>query len=88
MVDANDIFWGFYEYVSRNPFTEVNAMTVDDFAAMRDLFIDANQTELSSTPSFTVAEFPDKSGGASSISAAASDAAANQAQYPLKHRAS
>ncbi len=85
MVDANDCLWGFYEYVTRNPYKSVEAMTQDDLSNMRDLFIDANQTELSSTPSFTVAEFPDASGGSSSISAAASEAAANQAHYPEKH---
>ncbi len=78
---ANSIFWGFYQYITRNPFKGPSGQTVEDIKAMRDLYIAAN-AELSTTATYTDAEFP------GAITAAATDAAVNQATYPEKHKGS
>ncbi len=71
-------------YVVRNRYKGLGGMTVDDFDNMFDLFV-AENSEISSTPSFSDASsgtlsFP---GG---IAAADSQANADQADYPERHK--
>ena len=75
---ANDIFWSYDWYIMNNPFKATGGMTNDDLTAMRDLFIAAN-AELSTTASYSSAEFP------GAITAAATVVAINQSIYPEKH---
>lgn len=73
-------------YVMRNPLKTFGNMTADDFDNMFDLFV-AENAEISSTPSFS-----DASSGTLSfpgdIAAADSQANADQAIYPEKHKGS
>ncbi|MBN2591637.1 MAG: hypothetical protein JXA96_17355 [Sedimentisphaerales bacterium] len=76
---ANDIFWAYNWYIRHNPYKNIDNMTDDDLVRMRDLFVAAN-SELSTTASYSSAEFP------GAITAAATTAAVNQATYPEKHK--
>ena len=79
--NANACVWGFWYYISHNPFKSVEAMTYDDLVSMRDLYIAAN-AELSTTASYTSVEYP------GAITAAATAAAINQSNFPEKHKGS
>ncbi len=78
-MNANSTHWAFLWYVKNNPFKALGGMTNDDLDNMSALFIDAN-AELSTTATYTDAEFP---GG---ITAAATQAAIDQANFPEKHK--
>jgi hypothetical protein len=77
---ANSIFWSFCQYVTHNGYKVGSGMTVTDLNNMRDLFIAAN-AELSTTATYTDAEFP----GGITVSSTTIQAAADQANYPEKH---
>lgn len=87
---ANDIFWGFVFYIQNNQWKGPGGMTNDDITNMANLFADANSTEITDATqpggTFTDVEWPDASGGASSITAIATEASIRRAQFPEKHR--
>jgi len=76
---ATATFNGFYEYVTRNPFKTFGGMTKDDFDNMADLYVAENSDGVTDRTTFTNAEFP------GTITAAATQAAADQATYPETH---
>ena len=71
-------------YVVHNPYKSVEAMTLDDFDAMFDLFV-AENGEISSTASFEDAAGTGTLSFPGAIEAADSQTNANQATYPEKH---
>ena len=71
-------------YVVHNPYKSVEAMTLDDFDAMFDLFV-AENSEISSTASFEDAAGTGTLSFPGDIAAADSQTNANQATYPEKH---
>ncbi len=68
-------------YVTRNRFRSVEAMTFQDLDAMFDLFV-AENSEISSTPSFLDAAGTGTLSFPGAIAAADSQANADQATYP------
>ncbi len=74
-------------YVTRNPFKSFSGMTLIDFDNMFDLFV-AENSEISSTPSFDDAAGTGTLSFPGAIAAADSQANADQAIYPEKHKGS
>lgn len=74
-------------YVMRNPYKKFGGMTNDDFDAMFDLFV-AENSEISSTPSFADAAGTGTLSFPGDIAAADSQSNADQANYPEKHKGS
>ena len=74
-------------YIVRNPFKSVGGMTLIDFDNMFDLFI-AENAEISATPSFVDAAGTGTLSFPGDIAAADSQANADQANYPEKHKGS
>ena len=72
-------------YIVRNPFKSLGGMTIDDFDAMFDLFV-AENSEISSTASFADAAGTGTLSFPGAIAAADSQANADQAIYPEKHK--
>lgn len=68
-------------YITRNRFRSVEAMTLQDFDAMFDLFV-AENSEISATPSFLDAAGTGTLSFPGAIAAADSQANADQATYP------
>ncbi len=68
-------------YVTRNRFRAMEAMTLQDFDAMFDLFV-AENSEISATPSFLDAAGTGTLSFPGAIAAADSQANADQATYP------
>lgn len=77
----------FRAYVMRNPYKSVEAMTADDFDAMFDLFV-AENAEISSTASFLDEATTGTFSFPGAIAAADSQANADQAIYPERHKGS
>ena len=85
-------FYAFLHYLKNNPFKSAGGMNNGDIDAMAKLFSDANSTEITATAdttavdgTYTDIEWPDASGGASSITAKRDTPTINQAHYPEKH---
>ena len=82
-------FYAYNYYLKHNPYKSAGGMTNDDIDTMAKLFADANSTEITTTTdpagTYTDIEWPDGSGGASSITAIASAASIDRAHYPEKH---
>jgi len=74
-------------YILRNPYKSIGGMTNDDFDNMFDLFV-AENSEISATPSFEDAAGTGTLSFPGDIAAADSQANANQAIYPEKHKGS
>jgi len=72
-------------YVLRNPFKDMNVMTADDFDNMFDLFV-AENSEISATASFLDAAGTGTLSFPGAIAAADSQANADQAIYPERHK--
>ena len=71
-------------YVVRNRYKGLGGMTLDDFDNMFDLFV-AENSEISSTPSFDDAAGTGTLSFPGGIAAADSQANADQATYPERH---
>ncbi len=71
-------------YVVRNRYKSLGNMTLDDFDNMFDLFV-AENSEISSTPSFEDAAGTGTLSFPGGIAAADSQANADQADYPERH---
>ena len=82
---ANATLWGFLAYVKRNPYKSVGGMTFTDLQNMADLYI-AQNTDLSSTATYTDSDFPTFDG--TGTQAADTAAAGGAAKYPERHRGS
>jgi len=74
-------------YILRNPYKDVGGMTADDFDNMFDLFV-AENSEISATASFLDAAGTGTLSFPGAIAAADSQANADQAIYPEKHKGS
>lgn len=68
-------------YITRNRFRSMEAITLQDFDAMFNLFV-AENSEISSTPSFEDAAGTGTLSFPGDIDAADSQASADQATYP------
>lgn len=88
--DANKGFWAFVFYLKNNPFKSAGGMTNDDIDNMAETFAAANSTEITDATqqlgTFTNYEWPDASGGASSLTAIGTTASINAAHYPEEHQ--
>jgi len=74
-------------YVTRNPYKPWGGMTFDDFDAMFDLFV-AENAEISSTASYLDSAETGTLSFPGDITAADTEAARDQANYPEKHKGS
>jgi len=84
---ATSAIHSFRAYVMRNPLKTFGGMTADDFDAMFDLFV-AENAEISSTASFLDEAETGTLSFPGAIAAADSQANADQANYPEKHKGS
>lgn len=96
--NANKSFWGFVWYVMNNPYKALGGMTNRDFLEMANLYALANAGAITEActrangeltvpaGTYTDAEFPDASGGSSSVTATNTVVAINQAYYPEEHQ--
>lgn len=83
-------FWAFVRYLKSNRHKAAGSMTNDDIDNMAEAFAAANSTEITDATdpggTYTDVEWPDKNGGASSITATSTNT--DRAWYPEQHKGS
>lgn len=82
---ATSAIHSFRAYVTRNPFKAFSGMTNDDFDAMFNLFV-AENAEINATPYFLDEDTSGTLSFPGAIAAADSQANADRADYPEKHK--